>query len=84
MDFRFADPAWLWLLAALPLMGAWHLLVARRRHGTLRFSDLGMMRGLPVKPRRLLTATPPTLRCLLLVLLVTAMARPQSELVPPR
>ncbi len=76
--FRLADPGWLWLLTALPLLVAWQVVVARRRRGAMRYSDLSLMRGLAVAPSRVWIALPPALRLLALALLVVAMARPQA------
>lgn len=78
MEFRFEDPLWLWLLAALPLVAAWQIAVGRRRRATVRFSDLGLLRGLSTAPSRLLAAIPPLLRHAALALMILAMARPQA------
>jgi Ca-activated chloride channel family protein len=76
--FRFADPMWLWLLAALPGLIGWRLFVARRRRGTLRYSDVGLMQGLSVAAGRVLLVIPGAMRQVALALLVVAMARPQA------
>jgi Ca-activated chloride channel homolog len=78
MEFRFADPTWLWLLAALPALGLWQWLIASRWRATLRYSDLGLVQGIGAAPRRLLLLLPPSLRMAALSLLIVAMARPQS------
>jgi Ca-activated chloride channel family protein len=78
MEFRFASPLWLWLLAALPVLAAWQILVVRRRRGTMRYSDLGLLGGLSAAPTRLLMAVPPVLRHGALALMILAMARPQA------
>ncbi len=78
MEFRFADPLWLALLAAVPVAVAWMILVARRRTGALRYSDLSLLTGIASRPSRLLAALPAILRLSALSLLILAMARPQG------
>ncbi|HEX9639403.1 MAG TPA: VWA domain-containing protein [Acidobacteriota bacterium] len=78
MSFRFADPAWLALLvlAPLPLMMA--LRARFQRRAALRFSDLGVMRSVPLGFALKLRALLPALRALAIALLVLGFARPQA------
>jgi Ca-activated chloride channel homolog len=75
---RFADPAWLLLLAA-PAAVAWTRWRARRRAPEARigFPGLGFLAGAPVSRRSRWPWLPETLRLLGLALLVVALARPQ-------
>ena len=75
---RFATP---WLLAGLlivPLVVARYVYALSRSKGNVRFSDLGMLRG--IKPSLAARARhlPFALRVLALVLLLLAFARPQA------
>jgi Ca-activated chloride channel family protein len=67
---RFADPAWLWLLFALPALAWW-----RWRRGTAALSFSRLPAGAGGAWRLHL---PFAVRCLALVLLVLALARPQQ------
>ncbi len=72
---RFQDPMWLWLLVPLLLVAVWA--VRRRRLVAILYSDVQILRSLPVtlalRVKRLL----PWVRVLGLGLLIAALARPQ-------
>lgn len=74
--FRFQDPLWLWLL--LPVVGLSLWAMRRQRQQAVLYSNVELLRGLPVtlaqRVRRLL----PWLRLVGTVLIVFALARPQS------
>ena len=75
---RFAAP---WLLLALlivPLVIARYLFALSRAKGSVRFSDLGMVRGIKPSFAARVRHLPFTLRVVALALLVVAFARPQS------
>jgi Ca-activated chloride channel family protein len=74
-SLHFAYPWFLlaWLL--LPPLAVW--LWRRERPATLRYSDLGLVRGLPASTRLRLRGLPAALRLLSLALLIAACARPQ-------
>ncbi len=77
MMFRFLYPWAFLFLLAIPLMVAGYYLLERRGRPRIIYSDLTALKGirpsLRVQSRHLL----PALRCLAVVLLVTALARPQ-------
>lgn len=75
---RFASP---WLLVGLliiPLVGAGYIFALTRSKGNVRFSDLGMVRGIKPSFAARMRHLPFTLRVLALALMVGAFARPQS------
>jgi Ca-activated chloride channel homolog len=75
---RFADP-WLLLLLAVPLALAVRLVFRRRQPPAERiaFPGLGFLAGEPASPRARWRSLPDAIRVAALVLLVTALARPQ-------
>lgn len=78
MVYRFADPWYLLLLLAVPVVAWWYWRVLRRKGGTLRFSDLGIVKG-AVHPRNSrYRHVLVVLRLVALAALIVAFARPQS------
>ena len=73
--FQFQDPWLFLLLAIIPLLIYRSL---KNRPATLHFSSLDSLKTLHRKGVEFLAATPLILRCLAIVLLVTALARPQE------
>ncbi len=76
----FANPHLLWLLLAVPALGAW-LWWRRRREGGLRYSDVGPARVAPVSWTVRWRWLPAALRMGALALGVVALARPQTQAV---
>ena len=78
MFVRFADPHFLALLLLIPLLIFWYVRRQKGRRATMRFSHLGFVKEVrqtkAVKARHVLFV----LRLLVLALLITAFARPQS------
>ncbi len=76
MVFRFASPEWLWLLLLLPVYAAWR--GKRGEKASLRFpaADLARRAGAAARGRPGKSAG--LLRLLVLTLLITGLARPQS------
>lgn len=72
----FAHPHLLWLLLAVPLVGAWTWWRGRREEG-LRYSDVGPAAEAPVSWTVRLRGLPTGLRMAALALGVMALARPQ-------
>jgi Ca-activated chloride channel family protein len=79
-EIEFANPAFLWLLIVIPLMIGWYVWKGKRLQGTLKISSL---KGFQVpkrnsisKLRHLIIA----LRCLAVMAVIIALARPQSAL----
>lgn len=73
----FHDPQWLWLLLLLPPWTWLHLGQARRAP-TLAFADGARLAALPDTARARLARWLPSLRALLLLLIILALARPQT------
>ena len=78
MFLRFADPVYLVLLPAIPLIAWWHFKRRRGKGGTLRFSDLGVVqeaaRWSSARPRHILFIV----KLAVLVCVILALARPQA------
>lgn len=78
---RFANPAFLWLLLALPLMAAYAAWFRERDLPTFRFSSVDSVPNVTRKGRPLIgTIVLSALRMLAFLLLVIALARPQRGL----
>jgi Ca-activated chloride channel family protein len=73
---QFADPIYLWLLLAVPVVA--YFMFRRRREAAIKFSDIALLRNVRrsrrVKNRKILHV----LRLFALVLLIIALARPQA------
>lgn len=75
----FAHPEYfLLLLLIIPLM-LWHVLLRRRHEPALRVATTDFDRRLPLTVRTVLARVPFMLRVLAFVLLITALARPQTS-----
>lgn len=72
----FVDPHFLWLLLLVPLLGGWSWW-SRSRQGGLRFSDVGLTRGIEPSWTVRLRGLPAVLRLVALALGIVALARPQ-------
>lgn len=75
-SFRFQDPNWLWLL--IPVIGFGLLSIRRERRSAVLYSNVELLRGLPVTFAQRMKRFLPWLRILGMVLIVVALARPQS------
>lgn len=76
--FRFANPEFLGLLIIIPLMIYWYLRKNIHRGGTLRFSNLGVIKSVNKSPSRKYRHILFVLRVITVGLLIVAFARPQS------
>lgn len=74
----FADPAYLLLLAAVPLMAFWHWKRSGKQLVDLRMPTLRGFQAAPRSWRRRLHHLPAVLRIAVVALLAVALARPQS------
>ncbi|MFQ5706438.1 MAG: VWA domain-containing protein [bacterium] len=77
--FRFANPELLWFLSVIPVLIFWYTRKNYRRQGTLRYSNIGLVKNVDKpsfkkKYRHILFA----LRLIALLLLIICFARPQS------
>lgn len=75
---RFVNPEYLLLLLLVPVLVYRYLHRERQKHGSIRFSDVSSLAGLPPSLVLRLRHGLIVLRCLALVLLTLAFARPQS------
>ena len=75
---RFANPEWLLLLLFIPVLIYRYIGRERRKSGRIRFSDTRLFRRIGPSFSLTLRHSLIAFRCLALVLLIAAMARPQS------
>ncbi len=82
LDFKhisFAHPQFFYLLLLLPLLLFWQIRIRKRTQSTFILSSLGSLSNLPVSPKTKLLFLLPLFRILSFMLLVIALARPQSS-----
>ncbi len=80
----FLWPELLWLLLAIPaLIGAYILLLRRKKKQVLRYASLGMVRDAMGAGQRFRRHVPPLLFLLALIALVLAVSRPTATLTLP-
>lgn len=75
---KFANPAFLWLLLLVPVVGYYLWKRRRRMIVELQFSSLHFFRAIPRTLRERLQHVPIALRLLAIALFIVALARPQS------
>ena len=78
MNYEFADPAFLWLLLALPVLAWWYFGRRVRRGGSLVYPDLTAVRRADIRRGGRWRHALPVLRLLALAALVVAFARPRA------
>ena len=78
-DLTFANPEWLVLLGAVPLLAAWEWWRARRRRVGLRFSNVQAAQAAPKTIGVRLRWLPVALRLGAVTLGILALARPQER-----
>ena len=78
MSFEFADPAFLWLLLAVPALAWWYFGRRRLRGGSLVYSDLAAVRRADIRRGGRWRHALPVLRLLAVAALVVAFARPRA------
>lgn len=76
---RFANPEFLMLLAVVPLMIFWYLQRQVKASGTLRFSNLGVIKSVSRTPSQRFRHILFMLRLLVISLIILGFARPQSS-----
>ncbi len=74
----FAYPWFLYLLLLIPVLGVWYWLKGRKLQSSITYSSLNPFSTLPVSWKERLKHFPVILRFLALILLIIALARPQS------
>ncbi len=75
---RLADPWYLLALLILPVMVYWYLRGMRRSSGKIRYSDIALLKQVPVSVKQRLRHVLFVLRLAGVTLLIIALARPQS------
>ena len=78
MNFEFADPAFLWLLLAIPALAWWYFARRTRRGGSMVYPDLAAVRRADIRRGGRRRHVLPVLRILAVVALVMAFARPRA------
>lgn len=77
--FRFADPWYLLLFAFLPLLVIWYIQAQARTSGKLKYSDVGLIKGIGQSVKQRIRHILFLLKLAALSLLIIALARPQSS-----
>lgn len=75
---RFANPEFLILLIIIPLTAVWYFRKRVKKGGTLRFSNLGVIKNVSQSPSKKFRHILFLFRMLIIALLIVAFARPQS------
>ena len=75
---EFKDPEWLFALVLVPFLIYRYVRRQRQKQGSIRFPDLGVIGRIPPSAALRLRHGLIALRCLALVLLIIALARPRS------
>jgi Ca-activated chloride channel family protein len=78
-DISFANKELLWLLLIIPLLIVWYVYWHNTRKPSMKISSLKPFEELPVSPKQYWMHSLIVLRLLSLMLLITALARPQSS-----
>lgn len=76
--FRFSDPLYLVLLLFLPLLVLWYLRAHVRGSGKLKYSDIGLIKGIGQSLKQRLRHLLFVMKLVAFALLIIALARPQS------
>jgi len=76
---RFANPEFLVLLVIIPIMVWWYSKKHRKVGGTLRFSNLGVIKNISKTPSQKYRHLLFLLRLIAIALLIVSFARPQSS-----
>lgn len=77
--FRFANPEFLALLVIIPIMIFWYMKKYRKASGTLRFSNVGIIKNISKTPSQKYRHVLFLLRLVVIALLIVGFARPQSS-----
>lgn len=78
-DIQFAEKHWFWLLLLVPAMLAWYIWKHNKNEAEFQYSSFHLFKGITPSLKSRLRHTLFGLRLLAFVLLVTALARPQSK-----
>ncbi len=78
-DIQFAEKHWFWLLLVLPLLIIWYIWRLKKYEGEFHFSSFSNLSGIKGSARANWRHSLLVFRLGALVLLITALARPQSR-----
>jgi len=76
---QFSDPNYLFLLLLLPLFVLWYIKGSKRSTAKLKYSDIGIIKKIRPSLKQKLQHSLFGLRMLVFILLIFALARPQSS-----
>jgi Ca-activated chloride channel family protein len=78
-DIQFAEKHWFWLLLVIPVMLAWYIWRLKKHEGEFNFSSFTLFKGIKSSNRARFRHILFVLRLVSFVLLIAALARPQSR-----
>ncbi len=78
MTWHWQDPHWFYLFLVVPILAAIHVWTQRRGKRCLRFPDLAVLSRIPPTWALRLRHVPFSMRMVVLVLMILALARPQA------
>ncbi len=76
--YEWANPEYFWLLLIIPILIIWYILRYKKRNAELLFSSTEIFETIPKSPKVWLIHSLFVLRLMVFVLLIVALARPQS------
>lgn len=77
---EFQNLEWIWLLLILPAMVAFYIFKYKKRTNTISYSNTSVLSSLQKSNKQKIIHVPFVLRCMAIILLIVALARPQSSL----
>jgi Ca-activated chloride channel homolog len=78
-DIQFAEKQWFWLLLLVPAMLVWYIWRSTKHEAEFQFSSFNLFKGIKPSLKSRFRHALFVLRILAIVLLITALARPQSK-----
>lgn len=76
-EISFANPEFFWAFIIIPIMILWYLFREKKMYGTIKISTINSFKSSPIT---ILRHGLIVLRCIAVVALITALARPQTSL----
>jgi Ca-activated chloride channel homolog len=78
-DIQFAEKQWFWLLLVLPVMLGWYIWRLKKMEGEFNYSSFTLFHNIKSSPRAKFRHSLLVLRMFSFVLIIAAIARPQSR-----
>lgn len=78
-DIQFAEKHWFWLLLIIPVLTAWYIWRLKKQEGEFNFSSFTLFKGIKSSSKAKFRHILFVLRIFSFVLLIAALARPQSR-----